>query len=152
MLSFLSNIPRELRLSPAERAHIRRRMFKRLLAHPRDIARFYATALLPPLVFLGVIGLIVALSIESGLLLNPANPRTYLFLTLLGGGKFAAIPILLFSLYIANKHYYRPHMLAVLREMNYETCDGCGYMLRGLDDDSDQCPECGRRRRTTSAP
>lgn len=41
---------------------------------------------------------------------------------------------------------YVRHMRRALGEMGYEVCLSCGYWLRGLDEDIDRCPECGRQR------
>ncbi len=136
-------IPRELNLTRTQRRQVRQRTLRRLLANPRDLLRFYGTTLLPPLMFLAIIGLVVAFGIEWGWMLDPANPRTGLLVALLSGGKFAALPILLVSAFIAHRRYYRPHVYAALRDMNFEVCTSCGYLLRGLDAQTTKCPECG---------
>ena len=41
---------------------------------------------------------------------------------------------------------WRPAVLMVLRQHGHEVCFGCGYWLRGLDETTEVCPECGRER------
>ena len=40
----------------------------------------------------------------------------------------------------------------ILRERGYDICIKCGYWLRGLDDNVQQCPECGAEREITPTP
>ena len=47
-----------------------------------------------------------------------------------------------------GKWIWRPHVNQALREMGYDVCGWCGYWLRGLDDSTQKCPECGRARVT----
>ena len=39
-----------------------------------------------------------------------------------------------------------PFVRRALRDAGYEICEPCGYWLRGLGNDVEQCPECGAKR------
>lgn len=47
---------------------------------------------------------------------------------------------------LVGKYTWKPLVCAELREMGYDVCPRCGYWLRGLNDDVQQCPECGEAR------
>ena len=38
---------------------------------------------------------------------------------------------------------YEKRTYRVLRDHGYDICLECGYLLKGLPDDRDRCPECG---------
>ena len=40
----------------------------------------------------------------------------------------------------------------ILRQSGYDICTRCGYWLKGLDDATDRCPECGTKREFLSEP
>ena len=44
------------------------------------------------------------------------------------------------GLIFRREYYYR------IRLEGYDLCLGCGYWLRGLDDSTKKCPECGSQR------
>jgi len=144
---FRNGVPREIRLSKAERVQVRQRARRRLLSHPRKALRFAAVLLLPVLVYLGLWGLLLTIGTESLISqLGAGDPRVGQMFVLLAGGKLGALPIVVISAMIAHRRYYRPHVLAALREMGYEVCGNCGYLLRGLGEDVQNCPECGEPR------
>ena len=41
---------------------------------------------------------------------------------------------------------HAPYVCRALREFGYDVCPDCGYLLRGLSDDINRCPECGWTR------
>ena len=41
---------------------------------------------------------------------------------------------------------YAPHYRRAVRELGIDVCVGCGYWLRGLDEQVKECPECGLLR------
>ena len=45
-----------------------------------------------------------------------------------------------------GKYTWRPLVCAELRVMGFDVCEKCGYWLRGLGEDVQQCPECGAER------
>ncbi len=47
---------------------------------------------------------------------------------------------LLYGLVSRPEHYYR------IRLEGFDVCLKCGYWLRGLDDETTNCPECGTKR------
>ncbi|MCH7573388.1 MAG: hypothetical protein IH891_10795 [Planctomycetes bacterium] len=40
----------------------------------------------------------------------------------------------------------------ILRQSGYDVCAPCGYWLKGLEDATDRCPECGTKRETLPEP
>ena len=40
----------------------------------------------------------------------------------------------------------------ILRQSGYDVCAQCGYWLKGLDETTDHCPECGTKRETLPEP
>ena len=67
----------------------------------------------------------------------------------------AAGPILLFLLCfvlggaILQRCRFAPCVYRALRRQGHDVCLECGYWLRGLDDKTARCPECGTQRATT---
>ena len=47
---------------------------------------------------------------------------------------------MIYGLYSLPEHYYR------IKLEGFDVCLGCGYWLRGLDETSKACPECGNMR------
>jgi DNA-directed RNA polymerase subunit RPC12/RpoP len=47
---------------------------------------------------------------------------------------------------------WRSQILLALHSLGYEVCGRCGYSLRGLDEDSTHCPECGAKREHCVCP
>ncbi|MCI0348160.1 MAG: hypothetical protein L0Z53_01935 [Acidobacteriales bacterium] len=41
---------------------------------------------------------------------------------------------------------YAPATWSALREIGFDVCPSCGYWLRGLSHDVEECPECGAPR------
>lgn len=65
--------------------------------------------------------------------------------------RAAAHVTLLLTCYVAGgiilqRVRFAPCVRRATREQGYDVCDRCGYWLRGLDDTTDRCPECGARR------
>lgn len=54
------------------------------------------------------------------------------------------------SAWVKGRFYTRPYRRAV-REIGVPVCEWCGYLLRGLPQDS-PCPECGRAPSPAPAP
>lgn len=47
---------------------------------------------------------------------------------------------------------WRRAFRGAMREIGRDVCLGCGYWLRGLDDEIRRCPECGFDREQPTAP
>jgi rubrerythrin len=58
------------------------------------------------------------------------------------------MPVLACDVMWSFIHYrtHAPFIRRVLHELGHEVCIECGYLLRGLDDDVENCPECGAAR------
>jgi hypothetical protein len=41
---------------------------------------------------------------------------------------------------------WQPRVVRALRDLGYEVCVRCGYCLRGLEETTMECPECGAAR------
>ena len=70
------------------------------------------------------------------------------------GHSFALIaPVILaqivltwFLMALLGRWSWRPTVILLVRGRGIEVCFGCGYWLRGLDEATECCPECGRVR------
>ncbi len=51
-----------------------------------------------------------------------------------------------FLLALLGRLSWRPTVIMMMRRRGIEVCFGCGYWLRGLDEATECCPECGRAR------
>ncbi len=45
-----------------------------------------------------------------------------------------------------HRHIFVRQMRQVMQSLGYVLCLACGYWLKGLDDTTDHCPECGTKR------
>lgn len=78
--------------------------------------------------------------------------------TLIGGGGWvhklfrAGAPFALFVICfvaggaVLQRARFAPCAYRATRRHGYDVCVRCGYWLRGLDDDTKHCPECGSAR------
>ena len=51
-----------------------------------------------------------------------------------------------------HRHIFVRQMRQVMQSLGYELCLACGYWLKGLEDATDCCPECGTKRETLPEP
>jgi len=62
-------------------------------------------------------------------------------------GSLGVYLVLLITLYLIMRHIrFAPCVFRELREDGYDVCLRCGYLLRGLGEDIETCPECGSQR------
>ena len=126
--------PADLTLSRGERAEVRRRTWHAYRTTPSSLIISLITA-----TCLGVLFAAVMFLLDQKLLGN------MYFIVL-----FAAPLVLIAITWIVNafvgRWLYGKAQRHALREMGYEVCLACGYYLRGLSDDVQQCPECGAAR------
>lgn len=110
--------------------------------HRFRIAHVTFAAVLPFFVLIGV-GHPVAVwvALRTGL---PSRTATLLFLAAVLAFAWP------WSAWIKGRFYTRPYRRAA-REIGVPVCEWCGYLLRGLPQDS-PCPECGRAPSPTPAP
>ena len=64
----------------------------------------------------------------------------------------AAAPVALFVMCFAGggallrRSRFAPCVFRATRQIGYDVCPRCGYWLRGLNDETGSCPECGAER------
>lgn len=78
----------------------------------------------------------------STLLLNNGLPPVAAFLTSI---LTLCAAVCLMAAWLYRLIYAKPVRRA-MRDLGYDVCIGCGYRLRGLNDDIARCPECGHPR------
>ena len=130
------HIPPELKVPYYMRQQIRRELRKELkpLADKRTAIRFFA--ILPMLIVLAVI------SFRFYDHLQTLNVPIYVQLI----PTFVFILICQFCSAVIYRTLCEKKTYGLLRRYGYQVCGECGYWLKGLDDTTNNCPECGTKR------
>lgn len=135
---FRSYIPDTVTLDRAGRREVVRRAKTRFLGSPRDVMRVAAAAIAPEVIL--VVGMVWMISEVQT---SPTADGFVVKLVIL----MAGVHVLQFLAVAAALHrWFRPHVLAVLREVGQPVCIRCGYRMDGALDVPDvraRCPECG---------
>ena len=145
MLSFrwlwLDHVPRELQVSPQERAEVLRLAKIKRVQEPKfrgvqGSAAWFLTLTTGPLsiLFLGWIFTLVSLRLRVPWFVVSNLTGILLFNLLL----WASIA---WAMYRTNAPYIR----WALCQINKPVCINCGYILTGADDPHRPCPECGEQ-------
>lgn len=129
---WLNRIPTGFTLTKAERRAVRR--LARVLRQERPeyrVSRAQRTT--RTLVFAGVLG---------GLFLSAplGSAPTEEFLKGLIGVALLA------GLFLLSRLHQAPFTHRALCMLGHDTCIDCGYVLKGLGQNAEHCPECGERR------
>ena len=125
------HVPPGIKLTPQQRRGFRRKV------KDADVSISWKNELLAFLISLPLIFGWIFLLFLIGLVI-PLNVARF---PLMIAGSWVIVTAL-------SWRYARGATFAALREMGYDVCLNCGYWLRGLGDEVNQCPECGWGRET----
>lgn len=104
------------------------------------LARVKFTGAIAPMLFVPHLGLFLLLPMQ------PAVLRLYAVLVFLWVPVFWIWSCFAYGLICRREHFHR------IRLEGFDVCMGCGYWLRGLDEEVKRCPECGAAREAMPPP
>lgn len=130
----------------------RREVWRRARRLPGSPWRYVGLLVLSPSLFLGMAAASVWATIWAGLRggLDAFGSLGWSMISLACFVSAIMLSAVVTWLYV--RRAWRSQLLRALQSMGYEVCGRCGYSLRGLAEDTLQCPECGADREQCVCP